>query len=90
MRSRYTAYVLRDAEYVLRTWHPRTRPAHLSLEQSPQWHGLEVVATADGHEGDLTGEVEFLADYQGGTLHERSRFVRRAGRWVYVDGDQLD
>ena len=22
-----------------------------------------------------------------GVLHERSRFVRRAGRWVYVDGD---
>jgi SEC-C motif-containing protein len=22
-------------------------------------------------------------------LHERSRFVREAGRWLYVDGDQL-
>jgi SEC-C motif-containing protein len=24
---------------------------------------------------------------EGGQLHETSRFERRAGRWVYVDGD---
>ncbi|WP_416966449.1 YchJ family metal-binding protein, partial [Streptomyces sp. Agncl-13] len=27
MRSRYTAFVRLDAPYLLRTWHPRTRPA---------------------------------------------------------------
>lgn len=25
---------------------------------------------------------------QSGQLHERSRFTRRAGRWVYVDGEE--
>jgi SEC-C motif-containing protein len=50
--------------------------------------GLTVLATADGREGDQVGEVEFEASYVGGVLHERSRFTRRAGRWVYVDGDQ--
>jgi SEC-C motif-containing protein len=35
------------------------------------------------------GEVEFEATHDGGVLHERSRFVRRAGRWVYVDGDLI-
>ncbi|HVX54620.1 YchJ family protein, partial [Nocardioides sp.] len=26
MRSRYAAYALGKADYVFRTWHPRTRP----------------------------------------------------------------
>ena len=33
MRSRYTAYVLGHADYLLATWHERTRPATLELEQ---------------------------------------------------------
>ena len=89
MRSRYAAYVVGDAAYVLRTWHPRTRPARLSLDDAPDWLGLTVIATADGREGDPEGDVEFRADYRGGALHERSHFVWRAGRWVYVDGDRL-
>jgi SEC-C motif domain protein len=87
MRSRYTAFVLGDAAYLERTWHPRTRPARLDLADGPAWQGLTVIATADGREGDSVGEVEFEAVHEAGVLHERSRFVRRAGRWVYVDGD---
>jgi SEC-C motif domain protein len=38
-------------------------------------------------------EVEFVArsrlDGRGQRLHERSRFVREQGRWLYVDGDIL-
>ena len=89
MRSRYSAYVLQDEAYLLRTWHPRTRPERVRFDDSPQWLGLSVVATADGREGEDVGEVEFEATYAGGVLHERSRFSWRAGRWVYVDGDVL-
>jgi SEC-C motif-containing protein len=90
MRSRYAAYVVHDAAYLLRTWHPRTRPGELDFSHGPSWVGLTVVASADGLEGDTIGEVEFEASYDGGVLHERSRFTRRAGRWVYVDGDGTD
>jgi SEC-C motif-containing protein len=88
MRSRYAAYVLGDEAYLLRTWHPRTRPRDLGLglAGTPRWLGLTVLATADGNEGDPAGEVEFEARHVGGVLHERSRFTRRAGHWVYVDG----
>jgi len=86
MRSRYAAYVVRDTAYLLRTWHPRTRPPALDLSGGPTWLGLTVVATADGRDGDSVGEVEFEAAYAGGVLRERSRFRRRAGHWVYVDG----
>lgn len=87
MRSRYCAFVVRDEAYLTRTWHPRTRPAALELDRGPQWLGLTVLATADGREGDQSGEVEFEAAHSEGVLRERSHFVRRAGRWVYVDGD---
>ena len=80
MRSRYAAYAVGDADYVFRTWHPRTRPAELSLEGGPAWVGL----TVEGYGEDW---VEFTARYEGGRLHERSRFARRAGRWLYLDGE---
>jgi SEC-C motif-containing protein len=89
MRSRYAAFVVGDADYLMRTWHPRTRPRSFNLEDGPSWTGLEVLATADGREGDQVGEVEFVASHADGVLHERSHFVRRAGRWVYVDGVEM-
>jgi SEC-C motif-containing protein len=83
MRSRYSAFVVGDGDYLLRTWHPRTRPAELRLSQEVEWLSLHVVeATGD--------EVEFIARYRGpggrGFQRERSRFVQRGGRWYYLDG----
>ena len=81
MRSRYAAYAVGDTDYVFRTWHPRTRPEDLTPEAGLTWTRLEVL--------DATGdEVEFVAHYDSpagpGSLHERSVFEQRAGRWVYV------
>ncbi|WP_182113359.1 MULTISPECIES: YchJ family protein [unclassified Actinotalea] len=86
MRSRYTAFVRGEAAYLLATWHPRTRPHDLSLAPDPGWRGLEVLGTRGGDD-DATGVVEFVARHVDGDLRERSRFERRAGRWLYVDGD---
>jgi len=80
MRSRYTAHVVGDGNHLFRTWHPRTRPDDVTRDPATRWTGLEVVAT----EGDT---VEFVASWEGGSMHEVSRFEQRAGRWVYVDGD---
>jgi len=90
MRSRYSAFVLARADYLLATWHNSTRPASLDLDAATKWLGLEVrehkVTSVD------TAEVEFVARYRvdgrAVRLHERSRFVREDGRWFYVDGDQ--
>ncbi|MFF5102832.1 YchJ family protein [Streptomyces sp. NPDC000134] len=89
MRSRYTAFVRRDPVYLLRTWHPRTRPARLDLDPGTRWSGLEILDTADGSAFHSTGTVTFRASYRGGSLHERSRFQRVDGAWVYVDGEFL-
>jgi SEC-C motif-containing protein len=91
MRSRYSAYVIGDEPYLLATWHASTRPASLGLEPGTRWLGLSVKSARDT--GPERAEVEFVARYRvgGGSavrLHERSRFVREDGRWLYLDGDQ--
>ncbi|UXY18878.1 YchJ family metal-binding protein [Streptomyces cynarae] len=90
MRSRYSAFVRRDAGYLLRTWHPRTRPARLDLDPRMRWTGLEILGTTEGSAFHSTGTVTFRASYRGGSLHERSRFERVDGAWVYVDGEFPD
>ncbi|GAA5067128.1 YchJ family protein [Lysobacter panacisoli] len=91
MRSRYSAYVMGDLDYLRASWHPTTRPADLDLgdTRATRWLGLEVrrhtVIDADH------ATVEFVARYKVGgaaavRLHELSRFVREDGRWYYVDG----
>lgn len=91
MRSRYSAYALDLRDYLFRTWHPRTRPDDLSTAGGIGWLGLEILATVDGGASDEEGTVEFVARSQDPSgehaLHETSRFVRRGGHWVYLDGD---
>jgi SEC-C motif domain protein len=94
MRSRFAAFREGDAAWLLRTWHPSTRPRDLDLDDNPNWRGLQIVDKVAGGEGDDRGIVEFRASYRlvgggVGVLHERSRFVREGGRWFYLDGDTL-
>jgi len=92
MRSRYSAFAVGDAAYLLRTWHSSTRPAALDLgDDATRWLGLKILATLGGAEHDAEGRVEFVARYKvggkAGRLHEDSRFVREGGQWVYLAGD---
>jgi SEC-C motif-containing protein len=92
MRSRYTAFVLGRAEYLLATWHPSRRPADLQLEPGARWLGLEV--RWQKQQDATHAEVEFVArqrDRSGRAvrLHELSRFILEDGQWFYVDGDAL-
>lgn len=94
MRSRYSAFALGLAPYLLASWHPSTRPAELDLDTDVTWRRLQIVDTVAGGQGDADGIVEFRASFRGpdgaGLVHERSRFSRHEGRWVYVDGDLFD
>lgn len=95
MRSRYSAFYMGEVDYLLQT--------HLPEMQSPdeesqiratiantQWVQLEVREARSA--GD-TGVVEFIAYYRDGRgpgqLHERSNFIRKNDRWLYVDGTHL-
>ncbi|MDX2159153.1 MAG: YchJ family metal-binding protein [Hyphomicrobiaceae bacterium] len=88
MRSRYAAFAMKDAAYLLATWHPSTRPARIDFTPGQEWLLLRIVAASTV--GDKA-TVEFIARSRvgnaTGALHEVSRFVREGGRWLYVDGD---
>lgn len=86
MRSRYAAFVLGRTDHLYRSWHPRTRPPEVELAEV-RWLGLTVIEVVGGGPEDETGTVEFVARYRGGCLRERSRFARRAGRWMYLDAE---
>lgn len=88
MRSRYTAFVVGDVDYLIATWHGSTRPQSLALDPDLQWRGLQII---EAHEEGPRGVVEFCARYvedgRAGEQRERSRFTRRAGRWFYLDAN---
>jgi SEC-C motif-containing protein len=87
MRSRFAAFALDDAAFVLRSWHPDTRPADVEPDAGLRWIRLDVLDTSGGGLFDAEGVVEFRAHYRDagrlGEMHERSRFVRHDGQWVY-------
>lgn len=92
MRSRYTAYTLKNEAYLQATWHPSTRPSEPVTDENEklQWLGLEVKSAlrlrqrkADLPEQPDHDTVEFVARFRVGgrahRLHEVSRFVRDTG-----------
>ena len=92
MRSRYSAYVTGDENYLLNTWHSTTRPTVLGLKDdtATKWIGLDIKSTCQGTELDDQGTVEFIARYKingkAECLHETSRFKKEQGNWFYLDG----
>lgn len=91
MRSRYVAYVQRNEQYLLKSWHPDTRPQGIDFAERQKWLGLRVVSVQAGGADDSSGVVEFVARYRidgrGQRLHEVSRFVRSDCGWQYVDAE---
>ncbi|GAB3576634.1 hypothetical protein GCM10027445_41080 [Amycolatopsis endophytica] len=77
-----------DEDYLLRSWHPDTRPPVVRLDPRQRWTRLDVLATTGGSPFHTTGTVEFRAHYRTpdgpGSLHEDSEFTRLDGQWVYT------
>lgn len=94
MRSRYSAYVIGDTTYLLKTWHTSTRPSTINLKSNPDWCGLQIFRTEKGQRDDVEGIVEFeaIALSQGNILklHEISRFVKENNRWLYLSGEIIN
>lgn len=94
MRSRYSAFVKVDVDYIRDTHHPEKR-SEVSPEETREWAeqsewlGLDILGTEKGGPEDSEGEVEFVCKYiQNGkpvNHHERSQFVKQDGKWFFYD-----
>jgi SEC-C motif-containing protein len=91
MRSRYTAFVLCDENYLRYSWHPDYCPGTIHIDDDGHWLGLKVITSEQGTEQDSQGRVHFIARYKRNgkatRIEENSRFERYQGRWVYLDGN---
>ncbi len=91
MRSRYTAYVLRNSNYLLETWDIMYRPESISFEHEICWLGLQITDTHKFKSEDNTGYVSFIAtsicDDSIVEMKEKSTFIKNNGMWFYQKGD---
>jgi len=94
MRSRYTAFVEKRADYLIQTWHPSCEAAAFRQEiesgfAGTEWLGLTLFEEAEGSHGG-EGFVSFVARFsekgKTGAIIERSRFLKENGQWYYIDG----
>lgn len=86
MRSRFSAFAIRNTAYLSQSWHPSTRPASLELDANEQWLRLDILSRGKDW-------VEFQAIFRENTqshdffvLKEKSRFKYEQGHWFYLDG----
>jgi SEC-C motif-containing protein len=99
MRSRYSAFVVGEIDYIFNTHHESTR-SELDIEgvrswaTESDWKGLKIHGTEKGQETDSEGKVEFscLFNYAGKdqSHHELSTFKKENGEWYFVDGTLKD
>ena len=96
MRSRYSAYALKQIDYLLETTHPEKHTTNLREEISTwanevEFDSLKVLDTWKGQAADKVGKVKFIAHYHQNSerhqLCELSRFRRVGKQWKYLDGE---
>jgi SEC-C motif-containing protein len=95
MRSRYSAFVVGDLDYLARTAAGEAllkfdRQALARSLAGTDWLGLEIQSKEMGGEADEIGFVSFSVDFREGGRRfrqgERSEFRRVGGAWRYVSG----
>lgn len=87
-------FVIKNADYLIRTWHPSCHAADFRQEieagfANTVWLGLTVFEAAPGRDAN-EGYVSFVARFseqnKPGAIIERSRFLKDSGQWYYIDG----
>lgn len=93
MRSRYSAFVLANGDYLMLTHHSASRPIHekkaiVKWAKSVEWIKLEILQTSKGNENDTDGTVTFNAYFyelgKVNVIHEKSAFIKENNQWTYL------
>ncbi len=90
MRSRYTAFVLHNHDYLRHTWLPSFRPLSIQKESRTVWLNLKIIEATPHPTDQSRAQVTFIATFiQNNILHkmtEKSNFLKKNGVWFYCDG----
>ncbi len=95
MRSRYSAYVRKEMDYLFSSLHPDYRKDYdaessRAWAERAEWHGITIHKTEGGGAGDTAGTVEFTVSYteegKRQEHHERSSFEKKGGAWYFTTG----
>jgi SEC-C motif domain protein len=95
MRSRFTAFVVKNIEYVMNTTDPQTLTefdfgATQDWANTSEFFKLEIVrASSEGNKGIVEFKAHFRKDGKEQTHHELSKFRKQAGKWYFRDGKLL-
>lgn len=90
MRSRYSAYGLKDEDYLLKSWHESTRPESLDLENdTTQWKKLKIISVS----ANTVHFAAFFTSIINGKesyfcLSEESKFLKDS-HWFYLEGKDV-
>ena len=90
MRSRYSAFAVGAADYLVNTTHISKRRYHnkrdiLAWSQANKWLKLEVLTST---ETTVTFKAYYLDENLKAQVHyEHSTFKLENGKWFYVDGE---
>lgn len=97
MRSRYAAYALHLADYIMRTTHPhnpsycpdaqRWRKEILKSYHTTDFYGLKILDFIDGEQEAFVTFTAFLKnDGRNISFTEKSRFLKVGNQWFYESG----
>lgn len=90
MRSRFSAYTIADADYLMKTTHISTRKFHrkskiLTWAKSNKWYHLKIL---ESNENSVTFKAFFIDQYGSEKIHfEKSQFIFENRSWFYIDGE---
>jgi SEC-C motif-containing protein len=98
LRSRYSAFVKGEIDYILATHDSETRDQVKKEEieswsKESQWLGLEVLQIHPESQDGNEAVIDFTARYETGEKTfdhtERSTFRKKNGRWFFHDAQEL-
>ena len=86
MRSRYSAFVLANGDYLMQTHHKSTRPtqeknALVKWSKSVQWLKLEVLEVTIN---TVNFKAYFIENGAPDVISENSKFVKENNIWFYL------
>ncbi|MDR0495120.1 MAG: YchJ family protein [Treponema sp.] len=96
MRSRYSAYVEHEIDYIINTCVHRDKDdidykSTRDWSERSTWLGLKIISTEMGGPVDAEGTVEFEASYEQNGLkdihHEKAKFKKQNDEWLYDEGN---